>query len=63
MELHIRDVSNLQRPRIRTGKQTIRVTVPKEAGRAGIDLSHKLIDQDREDNVVEVEAAEAGDTL
>lgn len=53
----------LQRHRIRSGKQTISITVPKEAGRAGIDPSHKLIDRDREDNVVEVKAAEAGDTL
>jgi ABC-type dipeptide/oligopeptide/nickel transport system ATPase component len=59
----LRKPEYLQRHRIRSGKQTIRITVPKEAGRAGIDPSHKLIDRDREDNVVEVKAAEAGDTL
>ena len=44
----------LQRHRIRTGKQTIRITVPGAPARAGIDPSNKLIDREREDNVVEV---------
>ncbi len=44
----------LQRHRIRSGKQTIRITVPREPARAGIDPYRKLIDRDREDNVVEV---------
>jgi len=42
---------HLQRHRIRSGKQTIRITVPREPARAGIDPLHKLIDRDREDNV------------
>jgi ABC-2 type transport system permease protein len=47
----------LQRHRIRSGKQTIRVTVPREPARAGIDPWRKLIDRERDDNVVEVKAA------
>jgi ABC-2 type transport system permease protein len=47
----------LTRHRIRSGKQTIRITVPREPSRAGIDPYRKLIDRDREDNVVEVKAA------
>jgi hypothetical protein len=49
----------LKRHRIRTGKQTIRITVPHEPGRAGIDPYGKLIDRDRRDNVVELEVAGA----
>ena len=49
----------LQRHRIRSGKQTIIVTVPREPARAGIDPYRKLIDREREDNLVEVEASEA----
>ncbi len=45
---------HLQRHRIRNGKQTIRITVPREPAHAGIDPWRKLIDRDREDNVVEV---------
>jgi ABC-2 type transport system permease protein len=49
----------LQRHRIRSGKQTIRVTVPRPEGgapaRAGIDPYRKLIDRQRDDNVVAVE--------
>jgi ABC-2 type transport system permease protein len=37
----------LQRHRIRSGKQTIRITVPKEPARAGIDPRRKLIDRNR----------------
>jgi ABC-2 type transport system permease protein len=55
----------LEQHRIRSsGKQTISITVlsPKlreggEPARAGIDPWHKLIDREREDNVVEVKAA------
>ncbi|MQA92727.1 MAG: hypothetical protein GEU90_21305 [Gemmatimonas sp.] len=43
-----------QRHRIRSGKQTIRITVPREPARAGIDPSSKLIDRNREDNVVDL---------
>jgi murein DD-endopeptidase MepM/ murein hydrolase activator NlpD len=49
----------LRRHRIRSGEQTIRITVPREPARAGIDPSRKLIDREREDNVVEVKAAGA----
>jgi hypothetical protein len=59
----------LQRHRIRSGKQTIRITLPHEPvsaersgavaprlgpARAGIDPLHKLIDRDRRNNVVDV---------
>ena len=47
----------LTRHRIRSGGQTIRVTVAKEPARAGIDPLHKLTDRDREDNVVTVKTA------
>lgn len=48
----------LERHRIRSGEQTIRITVPREPGRAGIDPHRMLIDRQRHDNVVEVEARE-----
>lgn len=41
--------------RIQSGKQTIRITVPQEPGRAGIDPWRKLIDRQREDNIIDVE--------
>jgi hypothetical protein len=44
----------LQRHRIRSGTQTIRIVVPREPARAGIDPWRKLFDRDREDNVVTV---------
>ncbi|MEO8138118.1 MAG: M1 family aminopeptidase [Gemmatimonadota bacterium] len=47
----------LERRRIKGGAQTIRITVPREPGRAGIDPYHKLIDRHGEDNVVAVESA------
>jgi len=47
----------LQRHRIRSGEQTIRITVPREPARAGIDPWRKLIDREREDNVVDVKPA------
>ena len=47
----------LERHRIRRGEQTIRVTVPREPARAGIDPYRKLIDRQRDDNVVGVEAS------
>lgn len=49
----------LERHRIRSGKQTIRITVPREPARAGIDPYRKLIDRQRDDNVVEVDAVGA----
>jgi ABC-2 type transport system permease protein len=48
----------LQRQRIRSGAQTIRIIVPREPARAGIDPWRKLIDRDRENNVIEVKPAE-----
>jgi ABC-2 type transport system permease protein len=47
----------LKRHRIHSGKQTIRVTVPREPAHAGIDPYRKLIDRERADNIVEVKAA------
>ena len=47
----------LQRHRIRSGKQTISVTVPRQPGRAGIDPYRKLIDRERDNNVVDVQLA------
>jgi ABC-2 type transport system permease protein len=45
----------LTRHRIRTGKQSIRIIVPQEPSRAGLDPYRKLIERERGDNVVEVE--------
>ncbi len=45
---------HLQRHRIRSGEQTIRLTVAQEPSRAGVDPYHKLIDRHRPDNVLEV---------
>ena len=45
----------LARHRIRSGKQTIRIIVPQEPSRAGLDPYGKLIERERGDNVVEVE--------
>jgi aminopeptidase N len=44
----------VQRHRIRSGKQTIRITIPREPARAGVDPHRKLIERERDDNVVEV---------
>ena len=51
------DALYLQRHRIRSGAQTIRITVPREPARAGIDPDGKMIDRQRDDNVVEVKAS------
>ncbi|HYR12249.1 MAG TPA: hypothetical protein VEQ60_30965 [Longimicrobium sp.] len=45
----------LRKHRIRSGGQTITVMVPRRPARAGIDPHHLLIDQERPDNVEEVE--------
>jgi hypothetical protein len=45
---------HLERHRIRRGEQTIRITVLREPARAGIDPYRKLIDRQRDDNVVDV---------
>ena len=44
----------LQKHRIRSGEQTITVTVPSKPARAGIDPYHLLIDVKTDDNVEEV---------
>lgn len=48
---------HLARHRIRSGKQRIRIVVPREPSRAGIDPYRKLIERERGDNVVAVERA------
>jgi ABC-2 type transport system permease protein len=40
----------LKRHRIRSGEQTIRITVPRRPGRAGIDPNYLLIDFELDDN-------------
>jgi ABC-2 type transport system permease protein len=45
----------LTRHRIHSGKQTIRIIVPRQPSRAGVDPYRKLIERERDDNVVEVE--------
>lgn len=45
----------LARHRLHTGKQTIRIIVPQEPSRAGLDPYRKLIERERGDNVIEVE--------
>lgn len=45
----------MRRHRIRTGRQTITVVVPRQPVRAGIDPHHKLIQREASDNVVEVQ--------
>jgi hypothetical protein len=45
----------LTRHRIHTGKQTLRIIVPQEPARAGVDPYRKLIERERGDNVVDVE--------
>ena len=47
----------LRRHRLRSGRQTIRVTVPRAPARAGVDPLNKLIDRQRGDNVAEVKGA------
>ncbi|MDQ4099775.1 MAG: ABC transporter permease, partial [Chloroflexota bacterium] len=44
----------LQKHRIRSGEQTITVTVPRKPGYAGIDAYHLLIDLEMGDNIEEV---------
>ena len=45
----------LRRHRVRSGAQTITVTVPRAPARAGVDPYRRLIDRDRSDNVVDVD--------
>jgi hypothetical protein len=44
----------LQKHRIRSGKQTITLTVPAQPARAGIDPNHLLIDLEMDDNTRKV---------
>jgi hypothetical protein len=44
----------VRRHRIRSGKQTVVVTVPRQPARAGIDPYRKLIERERDDNVGEI---------
>jgi hypothetical protein len=44
----------LQKHRIRSGKQTIKVTLPSKPARAGIDPYNLLIDSNMDDNTEEV---------
>lgn len=46
---------HLEKHRLRSGGQSITVTVPRKPARAGIDPYHLLIERDREDNSREVE--------
>jgi hypothetical protein len=48
-----------QRHRIHSGAQTIRITVPREPARAGIDPWRRLLDREGEDDVVAVATAVA----
>ncbi len=50
---------HLQRHRIRSGRQAIRITVPREPAHAGVDPYGKLIDRVHDDNVTEVVVANA----
>lgn len=47
----------LERQRIRSGEQTITITVPREPSRAGVDPFHKLIDGQREDNMTDTRSS------
>jgi aminopeptidase N len=50
----------VERHRIRTGEQTLRIVVPREPARAGIDPYRKLIERQRTDNVIGVDSPEGG---
>ncbi len=49
----------LRQHRVRSGKQTIEITVPKLPTSAGIDPNAKFIQRERDDNIVEIPAASA----
>lgn len=48
---------HLRQHRIRSGRQSIRIIVPRAPSRAGIDPYRKVIDREADNNVVAVEAA------
>jgi ABC-type transport system involved in multi-copper enzyme maturation permease subunit len=50
----------MQKHRVGTGPQRIRVVVPRQPASAGIDPYHKLLDQVADDNTVEAKPAAAG---
>jgi len=45
---------HFEKRRLRSGAQSITVTVPRKPGRAGIDPYHLLLDRDVQDNAREV---------
>jgi ABC-type transport system involved in multi-copper enzyme maturation permease subunit len=45
----------LKRHRLHSGRQTLRIVVPQEPSRAGLDPYRKLIERERDDNVVAVD--------
>jgi hypothetical protein len=47
----------LKQHRIRAGKQTIVLTVPRLPARAGIDPYRTLIERERDDNIAEIGGA------
>ncbi|MHB1326695.1 MAG: M1 family metallopeptidase, partial [Gemmatimonadales bacterium] len=53
------DTLYLQQHRIRSGKQTITVVVPRRPSHAGVDPHRKLIERERDDNVESVAAPPA----
>ncbi|MBC5991465.1 ABC transporter permease/M1 family aminopeptidase [Pontibacter cellulosilyticus] len=50
----------LKMHRIRSGEQTIKVTVPRKPARAGLDLTNLLIDSKPENNTIEVKVNQTG---
>lgn len=50
----------VQKHRVRSGRQTVTVTVPRKPVRGGIDPNHLLIDLETEDNLEEVSAVAGG---
>lgn len=48
----------LAKHRIRTGRQTLKIILPQQPARAGLDPQGKLIERAREDNLVSVEMAQ-----
>jgi hypothetical protein len=52
----------LKQHRIQSGQQTIRITVSGKPSRAGIDPYRKLIDRQRDDNIVDVTVADPDTT-
>jgi ABC-2 type transport system permease protein len=51
------DTLYLKQHRIRSGKQTITVAVPRRPARAGVDPHRKFIERERDDNVAAVAAS------